>query len=891
MSREMLGLLRGWFLLWLGLVLVSAGQAASGEDVYGPRLGTAVPGRYALFERAVQLHIVANGPFHVEAAPPLYFSDAADPTRTLPARFLEWRVAGVSSAWQPMTPGEPVSVWIHSGEGHTEHLVELDYRLSVPWDVPPSVGGYVLEVPYYAVGEAVLRAGTVWPSRVSSGERVTVMCVRASAVLEDLHFVVYDAAGDVVAETKQAATVVEPRITIHWTALLPAGEYAFRLTGSETGLCAAGRIAVTDTSEAEPLRTAAGQVAEAEKRGFTLGVTLHSGEAIGEWLWLTVRVANQSPFPGEGLRLAVRLPRGLRTVGDVYVLDVPPLHPSEHWEADVPILVTPAARAGVVEVALLDPDTYGAEVEMAVERISFVPHVDGWLQPAVRVQGAGLQTQVQQGWHVLWQTGVPDESSRPRLLDVRGAAPLLLGGEVRRSQVTAPGVLRATLGLVADDEGFRTRWESSTDLQFGSLRLASRLTRDDDGESYGRWQIRASGPALPDLRGEWTGTLVGNWTGFSGLQLGWRKDADDGLGRITISYRYDTTGTPRSEIRLENEDTTGGLTLRRRLGTGSDAEIALWRTTGSGRLVLRAGWGIDGAESLRLGGGYEGTFLGGRIELGTAWHPAAQNVASRAAFRLHWAGDEPKGLSPFAGLSGSTDGVRARVGLVARRPAGEDVVAVQLGAGQAGLGMTWRSRWQEGDAIGRLSLSVQPERTEARLAVRLQPFGVWLWEAEASVQADRGTERTEAVVTLSGGRLSVRWSSSLEATAKVLQIDRRIDVRTEIRIIGLPSRAGVLAGSRTVRSALKTPGPLSSRTAFYGGWMEIEAVSRTWAGVALAKWNTEQGAEYDVYLRHEVAPALWIQVGVHRAPGVLTLFPDHGRGTYARLLWAVSFGG
>jgi hypothetical protein len=73
--------------------------------------------------------------------------------------------------------------------------------------------------------------------------------------------------------------------------------------------------------------------------------------------------------------------------------------------------------------------------------------------------------------------------------------------------------------------------------------------------------------------------------------------------------------------------------------------------------------------------------------------------------------------------------------------------------------------------------------------------------------------------------------------------------------------------------------------------MEIEAVSRTWAGVALAKWNTEQGAEYDVYLRHEVAPALWIQVGVHRAPGVLTQFPDHGRGTYARLLWAVSFGG
>ena len=109
--------------------------------------------------------------------------------------------------------------------------MELDYRLSVPWDVPPSVGGYVLEVPYYAVGEAVLRAGTVWPSRVSSGERVTVMCVRASAVLEDLHFVVYDAAGDVVAETKQAATVVEPRITIHWTALLPAGEYAFSSDG------------------------------------------------------------------------------------------------------------------------------------------------------------------------------------------------------------------------------------------------------------------------------------------------------------------------------------------------------------------------------------------------------------------------------------------------------------------------------------------------------------------------------------------------------------------------------------------------------------------------------------------------------------------------------------
>ena len=92
MSREMLGLLRGWFLLWLGLVLVSAGQAASGEDVYGPRLGTAVPGRYALFERAVQLHIVANGPFHVEAAPPLYFpTPRIRPGRCRPVSRMEGR--------------------------------------------------------------------------------------------------------------------------------------------------------------------------------------------------------------------------------------------------------------------------------------------------------------------------------------------------------------------------------------------------------------------------------------------------------------------------------------------------------------------------------------------------------------------------------------------------------------------------------------------------------------------------------------------------------------------------------------------------------------------------------------------------------------------------------
>lgn len=79
--------------IWFGLLFILAVQATP-LVAYGPSLGAAEPGRTTVFERAVQLYIVATGPFRVEGLPPRAFVDRADPTRSLPPSLLEWRIAG-----------------------------------------------------------------------------------------------------------------------------------------------------------------------------------------------------------------------------------------------------------------------------------------------------------------------------------------------------------------------------------------------------------------------------------------------------------------------------------------------------------------------------------------------------------------------------------------------------------------------------------------------------------------------------------------------------------------------------------------------------------------------------------------------------------------------------
>lgn len=779
-----------------------------------------------------------------------------------------------------MKPGEPITVWSHHETGPSEHFIELDYRLSVSWDVVPSVGGYVLEIPYYVVGDAVLRAGTVWPTRVSVGEPVTIACVRERAVTEHMELFLHEAGGELAAHTTYLMTDENRPVAVEWIAAVPAGEYTFRLQGTATGLCAAGRLEVMDSSEETVSAAHAASLADPNGFNVTLQAELDRSAAIGQWTWLSVRVANRGTSPVEGLRIVLSVPTGLVPLVDSDALAVPPLRPGEEWRRELAMEVTPAARAGYVEVRLSD----GLEREVAVQRLPFVPEADSWLRPAARLRGPERRTELQQGWHVLWSDG-SESYSAPRLVDVKGAAPLEIDDVVSGVGSPGPRTLRAGVGLIVDRDGLRPYLDSTFSFSLGELALAAQLRQDEADDMLTLWHIQASGPSLFEASETWSGYLKGNREALSGLHVTWHAQGGTAQGR----YGYAREQGTWFAVRLWEESTSGGILVRHRLIAPSVLDLRLWRPTALGRFRLQADLAQDQPDKARLDIGYEAPLLGGQLAANVGRYLRAVKDDA-VPFGLLWTGSRGD-VSPLLGMRTEGQGISVQLGIATRNRSREDLLRIELGPGQASPEIDWRSRWGEPNAAGQFVLRLQPPSVESGLAFSLTDMSNWALEAETMVRSGGETDRVKAVATLLNEGMAFRWSGSLETSQRVHQADQRIDAHSTVQFGARSGRVGLFAGVRTVRGQIGTTDPQRTKTGFLGGWLEVEALPHIWAGVALAKWNREIETEYDVYLRYEVTPAFWLQVGVHQAPGPFTLFPDHGRGAYARLLWAMSIEG
>lgn len=875
-----------WRLIGPIVLTILVGHPAFGAAGSVPRLGFAEPGTQTVFERAVQLHVVSTGPFRVEVVPPRHFTDQGASDRTIPASLLEWRLAGSGMGWNRLVPGEPTTVWVHGEKGGSEHLLEIDYRLTVPWDAPASVGGYVLDVPYAVVGEAVLHAGTVWPGRVPVGETVTFACVRERAVGEEMYLQLYDAQGQVVERTEFTAGD-RPHVAFQWTASLAPGEYPFRLVGSETGLCAAGRIEVTGRAIPAGWESFAQMTASTHRVDITLTAAFDSPVGIGQWARLTLRVANRGSLPAHALRVELTVPPGLFPLWPANDLKIGDLPAGAAWQGSFVFQVMPTAEPSVVEVRLLGQgEGFDGEL-LAKERVAFAPEADVWLQARARMFGTDQRIELDQGWHVLWPGESSGHSAVPHLYDVRGAAPLRHPEGFNEGSIPSASGLRGAVGVVGDREGVRPYAEGSVSFSLEGIALAVSRRDAHDRRSSGWWQLAAPADSRWQENSGWMGRVIGERGRLSGLQIGWHSMDVDTVDRVQLVLMRSTDGAPRAEVRFETEDTEGGFEVRRSIRSDSGLRIGLWRPAPLGRVDLHAELDSPGGGDVRIGIGYEGAVTGGRVGARMNWRPTPPTGMPSSAFSLRWTGERHEGTSPFIGLARVSDGFRAYVGFDSRHLDGEDVVRVGLAPGRGKPEIAWQSRWEQSGGSGYVALKMQPESTRGEVFATLAPSGRWELAAEATVQAGNAGQRVEAVVALSGERVGVRWGSGLEATDRTIQSDHRIDVRSEFLPGERLGTIGMLAGARTVQGRPDGEEIQSTRAAFVGAWIEVEAIPRTWAGVALAKWNRENWTEYDVYLRHEVMPTLWLQVGVHQSPGHLTLFPDHGRGTYARLLWAV----
>lgn len=356
------------FFLWLATEPAVA--AAIGVSLDGPAVdfGAVSPRDGArVAQRAVQLAVQSDVPWHVTVAATGDFRSGADGAMAVPVARLAWRLEGDDGGtWRAVDTVPAIVAEGPGGEGPV--LLPLSFRLEVTWDDPPGAAPYSTQLVYTASPGAALTASVAQalpgsaeePMRCAIGYwvpgegTVPVRIQVAGPSGSPVRTVLLDHTGG------QWHTWVWDGFDEEGRPLPPAGYY-YTIFGPESHLLAAGACLPEEeavgVSPAVVVRVVRdGSDTTVDGRLALAAATEPQQVRGGDWLRLEWTVRNPGTQPVASVRLELDLPGWLRPQAGVERVPLA-LTPSgrpgyERWALEVGDLPAGGAQSGHVWMAV-----------------------------------------------------------------------------------------------------------------------------------------------------------------------------------------------------------------------------------------------------------------------------------------------------------------------------------------------------------------------------------------------------------------------------------------------------------------------------------------------------------------------------------------------------------
>lgn len=799
--------------------------------------------------RAVQVHVVAQGAWRLVAEVSEGFRALGPANHRLPVDRLAWRLGEPRGGWRTFSPGQPTELYASGeGTGSAGRLLAVDYRFQPTWDDPPNAGGYVAQVAYRVEGDGTLVLSAVQPQpfRPGGAEQLEVGFHVPAPSPGSVTLRIITDEGVAIHESVEAVSESGWN-RLHWDGRLGGGDYAhsgsyqYEVMADGGALLAAG---VLDVVSPLPQAFALAASPPGGRAGLGVFVSLQPEAAgIGRAVLAEVRVTNTGTEALYGAQVSVHLPFGLvpwagadfekEPIG----LTLGAIGPGETAVRRIALQVLPQARPGDVEVRVWAQRTSGEGLRASAAQ-RFLPQSDEW------TRGTGLMwdgrlaqaTQLPAGWQLRYDRP-------PQILNVRPGGIYAVAQDTRRIAAGPKGPLLGELWGRFRAERTPRGWDADWDMGGGAKASV------DTGE-LGHLQASWSSEPMDAVVWEWSGRPSAKGQLAFGLHME--------PGRTSHPFALWEVAEAGTGARM-----AAALAPSGRLSAG----LNLWTSPVPER-TIRIFLPFDPAAEDPAIFWTESRLLGGHtFDLRGSLRPAALGIQRPISFTGGWRGRPSAAGIPLASVTVGEGGMAWAAGWRVHRGGGQTDIWIRndaAGAGRGGLGFSATARSSGGTL---LHLSLDGRQGALHLAHGPTPR-----------DGSGNAVLLEVQHAPTSGSVSVMWQAERFGSFRLSLATERAEleqVRTSrldwVAPEGDSQRWGGFAGLRRVRLRDSALAPGVGSTSYVGAWAERALVGPLWLGAGVAHWNVQDSFEYDLYARYELAPNLWLQAGYREMPGAVSL--------------------